>query len=355
MTCAALLGLAAGYGARDESALRTDPRGKEPARPGTFPRARDPGDDPVVRSGLKALGTTIDNPVGNKPGAKVPRITQQSGRIYYFLWSLERVAVIFDLNTIGDKDWYSWGAEVLLANQEEDGSWSNGEFREGNSDTCFALLFLRRANLAQDLTTSLKGRVKDPGKAELRSGGVGGAALAKGLKPILDPAGRVPDPEPKDDDETKANRWASALVEATGAKQNEALAKLRDTKGPEYTQALAVAIGQLGGPAKKKAREALADRMTRMTAATLAEKLKDEDLEVRRAAALACAMKDDKTNFARIIDLLEDPEVPVVRAAYAALKGLSGQDFGPAADASRAEKAEAVAKWKAWWKDQPKK
>jgi len=50
-----------------------------------------------------------------------------------------------DLEKIGGKDWYSWGAELLLVSQKQDGSWS-GEY--GYADTCFALLFLKRANFA---------------------------------------------------------------------------------------------------------------------------------------------------------------------------------------------------------------
>jgi hypothetical protein len=72
----------------------------------------------------------------------------------YFLWCMERVAVIYGKNTIGSEDWYSWGVDILLANQNKDGSWSD---RHGDvADTCFALLFLTRANLAKDLTDKLR-------------------------------------------------------------------------------------------------------------------------------------------------------------------------------------------------------
>src|SRR5262249_38945041 len=86
---------------------------------------------------------------------------------YYFLWSLERVAVAYGLETIGSKDWYAWGAEILLQTQETNGSWQ-GRYADGGVDTCFALLFLRRANLAKDLTASLRGKVSDPGEVHLR-------------------------------------------------------------------------------------------------------------------------------------------------------------------------------------------
>jgi len=89
-----------------------------------------------------------------------------------------------------------------------------------------------------------------------------------------------------------------------------------------------------------------------MTAATLEDKLQDEDLEIRRAAALASAMKVEKKLIPNLIRLLEDPEPPVVRAAHVALKALTDQDFGPVPDASRAESTKAVLAWKSWWTKQ---
>ena len=50
------------------------------------------------------------------------RLGRVGGRTYYFLWSLERVAVALDLDTIGKKDWYGWGAEILLENQAPNGA-----------------------------------------------------------------------------------------------------------------------------------------------------------------------------------------------------------------------------------------
>jgi hypothetical protein len=82
---------------------------------------------------------------------------------YYFLWSLERTAVVYDLATIGGKDWYEWGADIIVKNQSSDGCWRDSF--PGLIDTCFALLFLKRANVVQDLTTALRdlGGATDPG------------------------------------------------------------------------------------------------------------------------------------------------------------------------------------------------
>lgn len=72
--------------------------------------------------------------------------SKNQGKKYYFLWSIERTAVAYDLQRIKGIDWYRWGAEILLANQASNGSW-NGEYARGGCDTCFALLFLKRANV----------------------------------------------------------------------------------------------------------------------------------------------------------------------------------------------------------------
>src|SRR5262249_33952967 len=72
----------------------------------------------------------------------------------YFLWSVERVAVVFDLKKIGGIDGQKWGPASILRSQLKDGSW-RARFR-GVCDTCFALLFLKRANFAKALTDKLR-------------------------------------------------------------------------------------------------------------------------------------------------------------------------------------------------------
>src|SRR5262249_45061090 len=119
---------------------------------------------------------------GDRPAA-IPPV---SGKGYYFLWSLERVCVTLNLETLAKKDWYNWGAEVLLANQKPAGTWE-GEYADSGADTCFALLFLKKVNLARDLSGSIGG-LRDAGKV-LRAGGVGGTGLKESPAKPLKPAG----------------------------------------------------------------------------------------------------------------------------------------------------------------------
>jgi hypothetical protein len=107
--------------------------------------------DPAVANGVLALSKHI----GNATGQWVQH--PQGNR--YFLWSVERVGVLYDLGKIGDKEWYRWGAEVLVANQNPRGYWPKTEHYPGSSDladTCMALLFLKKANFTKDIAEKIQ-------------------------------------------------------------------------------------------------------------------------------------------------------------------------------------------------------
>lgn len=382
MTCAGLLGLAIGQGLAND--------GEEPKS------AKDKGINSRARSGLlyltEIVGQTGISPtwagwggpsrwaphggpggpgVPRAPGGAGPQESDSRDASFYFLWSLERVAIIYGLETIGKKDWYKWGCHHIFKTQQSDGHWEGAWGRSG-ADTCFALLFLLRANLAKDLTASMRGKVMDPGEITLKSGGVGGGGNFKGNggkapkesvpasgakvepAPAASVAGKEKPVPPSTSTEPvegkeQITRLKIDLIEAKASRQDDLLKQYKDSKGVEYTQALAEAIPQLSGDTRKKARDALSERLTRMTSATLRGRLQDDDAEIRKAAALACGMKEDKSHVPDLIPLLDDPEASVGRAAYVALHYLTGKDFGPVVGAARAERKEAMDKWKAWW------
>jgi DNA-directed RNA polymerase subunit RPC12/RpoP len=136
MTCAGLLGLAVGRGTRAASKDAKLQQG-----------------DPAIDKALGYVGQRID--ILEKNAGKGGKFVGAStwGDLYY-LWTLERAAVAYDLQTIGGKDWYAWGAPLIVAQQKADGQWS--EVHNPIPDTCFALLFLKRANVAVDLTVRLQ-------------------------------------------------------------------------------------------------------------------------------------------------------------------------------------------------------
>src|SRR5262249_39231516 len=122
-------------------------RGKPPIAFQPPARGGPPADLPLSGRGPRG---------GPFPAKGLPRV--ERGNTYYFLWSLERVAVAFGLETIGNKDWYAWGTEFILTHQDANGGWEDYGHSGRVADTCFALLFLCRANLAKDLSASLRGK-----------------------------------------------------------------------------------------------------------------------------------------------------------------------------------------------------
>jgi hypothetical protein len=132
MTCVGLLALAVGQGlAADDN-----------------PAGAPAPLDPRIAQGFTALGQFLEP-------------DERHG--LYFLWSVERVAVLYGLLSIGERDWYRHGVKQLLPIQQPDGSWATqglpGLRYPGSTpavDTCLALLFLKRANFLEELTKKLK-------------------------------------------------------------------------------------------------------------------------------------------------------------------------------------------------------
>ncbi|MHC5038584.1 MAG: prenyltransferase/squalene oxidase repeat-containing protein [Planctomycetota bacterium] len=67
--------------------------------------------------------------------------------VYYYLYGMERAAVLAGVRNLGKHDWYREGAEWLLGVQNADGSWSQKTNMGVLSATCFSLLFLTKATI----------------------------------------------------------------------------------------------------------------------------------------------------------------------------------------------------------------
>ena len=105
-------------------------------------------DDPVYAKGLERAGQFAGG------------IGQNSAR--YFIWSVERLGVLLELDRFGEIDWFDKGSTALVKSQKEDGSWANSNTNWGNlADTSFAILFLRKANLGSDISRLLRGEPAD--------------------------------------------------------------------------------------------------------------------------------------------------------------------------------------------------
>lgn len=253
--------------------------------------------------------------------------------------------MIYGIDKIGGVDWYAAGADLLVRTQAPDGTWK-GTYGE-DVDTSFAVLFLSKANLARDLSR----RVRGENGSELRSGTTAAPAEAAPVPkgPVV-PANPLPVPVAAPLPAGAAGKVAADLLAAArGPGWAKALEAARDAKGADHTAGLVAAVHRLDGDRKKAARDALAERLTRMSAETLRGMMTSPDAELRRGAVLAAAMRDDKDHVPDLIGRLTDDDEMVVRAARAGLRSLTTQDFGPQPGASAADRARAADAWRAWW------
>ncbi|MCI0703879.1 MAG: hypothetical protein L0241_22710 [Planctomycetia bacterium] len=324
-----------------------NPGGKEPAKK---PPAR-PADarDLVVQRAFAGLGLTMVDQIRTSGSLLAGGNGGHGTGDLYFLWSLERVGVIYGVDKIGGLDWYDIGSTAIVRTQGADGTWGRGGYGT-EVNTAFAVLFLCKSNLARDLSSKVQ---RDPTSTEMRAGTGPSAIEVLPNRPTtpIKPAPVLTLPNPTNDESVT---MASNLLKANGDDWKKLLTSLRDTKGEKYTRALVLATPHLEGDRKNSAREALAERLCRMTPDTLRAMLKAKEAELRRAAALACAMKDDKDHIPDLIEMLTDEDDSVVRAAKAGLKSLTGKDFGPALGASSGQKALAAAAWREWYAKEKK-
>jgi HEAT repeats len=270
--------------------------------------------DPAMARGFNYIAehwgksTATGNHEIGYSGAFVDR----KGRIYcHTLWSWACTALIYDLKTIGRRDWYAWAAKELVAAQKEDGSFNYAPGKSGlhdhtksgwvprdweehweglTSETSFALLVLSRACVAPELTAALKGRL------DLRQ--VGEPNEAPAAPSMSKPESMLASAQAAN---SGANAQQAALKETLLGQDVEACRKA--------AEALAEA-GPAGVPALKEALRHHKDQAVRLLAAQTLEKMgsqasgavltlevvsrNDSDAAVRRAAAQAMKAIDKK-------------------------------------------------------------
>jgi hypothetical protein len=95
-----------------------------------------PKTDPKIASAVNWLGKNFT--VTENPGCRHHQ--------FYFLYGMERAGDLYGTETFPGHEWYVEGANYLIKNQKDDGSWWSGSQLENQVvATCFAILFLRRA------------------------------------------------------------------------------------------------------------------------------------------------------------------------------------------------------------------
>ncbi|BBM85299.1 hypothetical protein [Candidatus Uabimicrobium amorphum] len=70
------------------------------------------------------------------------------GHLYYYLYGLERAGILSGVEHFASHNWYIEGAKKMLKDQKR-----NGKFKDNIIDTCFALLFLKRATVPVRIET----------------------------------------------------------------------------------------------------------------------------------------------------------------------------------------------------------
>ena len=160
---------------------------------------------------------------------------------------------------------------------------------------------------------------------------------------------RRPPPGPKAPRSMSVTELADAASSERGPRLKALLTELEKRRGKEVLPGLANAAGNYEKDIQKLGRDLLYSHLSRQNEAMVKEKLKDDLVEVRKAAARVVADKMPRLT-GELIDLLDDERAEVRTAARDALVKLSrGEDFGPAADASKEQIADAREKWWSWW------
>jgi hypothetical protein len=75
-------------------------------------------------------------------------IDHQQHWLYYYLYGLERAAMLSGIALIQDRDWYFEGAMVLVLTQQDDGTWPGEMFADQEVERdAMAILFLKQSTL----------------------------------------------------------------------------------------------------------------------------------------------------------------------------------------------------------------
>jgi hypothetical protein len=98
---------------------------------------QEPWKDIRIQKALKWLGDNLSfggNPKGNNRWH------------FYWIYGVERAGSLAGVEWFGDRPWFKEGCDWLLSNQKGDGSFGDDkDAGDKVSDTCWAILFLRRA------------------------------------------------------------------------------------------------------------------------------------------------------------------------------------------------------------------
>lgn len=247
--------------------------------------------------------------------------------LYYYLYSVERLAALADRKDFDGYDWYGENADLLVRNQRPDGTWMGGSFGEA-VDSSFAVMFLGRAT----------GKLLNREAPTIRKIGGGLLAGGRGLPDNLSAPPKPKKSSPLGDLLSSLEKANADLLEET---QEELVEKVQLGDRKELIGNTELILRLLGHPTpavRQTAVWALGRTNNLSLARHLIRALDDKDPAVRVEAHNAlCWMTRNPTAF----DLVADPLADVPEDAPAEAR----------AAAQSAWQRDAFLAWGAWYLD----
>jgi hypothetical protein len=104
--------------------------------------------DTDVHEGLVWLGKNFSVTYNPGPYEHAKMEENSKHQYLYYMYALERAGMLYGTEMMGTHKWYPEGAKVLIETQAASGAWG-----AGTVDTCFAILFLKRATRSLGVAT----------------------------------------------------------------------------------------------------------------------------------------------------------------------------------------------------------
>jgi hypothetical protein len=112
--------------------------------------------DGDIHSGLVWLGKNFSVTYNPGPYEHAKMEENSKHQYLYYMYALERAGMLYGTEMMSTHKWYPEGAKVLIETQGADGHWGDGTI-----DTCFAILFLKRATRSLGVATYSAGQMRD--------------------------------------------------------------------------------------------------------------------------------------------------------------------------------------------------
>ncbi len=111
--------------------------------------------DKNIHQGLQWLAKNFSVTYNPGPYEHAQMAKDSKHQYLYYMYALERAGLLYGTEMMGTHKWYPEGAKVLIETQTADGHWG-----DGTDDTCFAILFLKRATRALGVATYTAGQMR---------------------------------------------------------------------------------------------------------------------------------------------------------------------------------------------------